>query len=187
MEENLSDAKQMPFEEWDKLPIEVYEITLTENKEYFNDQLSEVKSVTEKTTKFIIGYISLFFAISAFVYAKSKIDCSHYFLFFFSLLDIILAAQIIMGRKGHISGFAVQQIMNKDFDDSKKYKDIEKRRLIYYNILEALKTKTDEIIVLNKERAYMYNWFIILTVILILSAMVKALLTISSYNTVIQF
>jgi hypothetical protein len=138
--------------EWEKLPVSSFELILIECKESLKSQIDEVISVTEKTTKYALGFLSFFFAVSVLVFIKRDISCSHLLILALSSYIIYLAHNIITKRSGHEQGLLPENIITNDFN-SIDFTDDDKIRLSYLNAIEAYNIKIKEIIIDNKLRA----------------------------------
>lgn len=106
---------------------------LSEVKERFEEHISEVEIITNRSIKCLITFITLLIAASVLVIAKNEGLPITILLLIFSLIDIALLYFLIKGREARYRGLEVTNILNIDFDRT-ELDDEEKERLMYNNL-----------------------------------------------------
>ncbi len=175
-------SNHLPFTEWDSLPLESYKLILAELKERFESEISEVVSVTDKVTKYTIGFLTFLFATSVYVLAKYSINEMTWVFFILSAANAGYGVWIVSAREGFSSGLVADNILTDDFD-STDFTALEKERLSYLNAIKAYGIKIDGIKDDNKKRAGKYNIFLIATMALVISIAANTLITIYYCHT----
>jgi len=177
---------KLPFEEWDQISLEAYKEMLNEVRLGFEAAISETISVTDKTTKFLIGFLTFLFATSALVFMKYPLSTTTWLIYCASAANSFFGAWIIRARLGYSSGLHIENIATKDFDNI-DFTLAEKEQLVYFNLIKAYKLKVDGIIDDNNERSKSYNLFMFCTIGLVLAIALSALLTISDHRMTALF
>lgn len=152
-------ALKIPFKEWDQISIESYKVILEEVRLMFEAGIAETVSVTDKTSKFLIGFLTFLFATCALIFIKYPIINAAWLTFFASAINSIYGVWIIRTRNGFSSGLKLDNITTKDIDNP-KFTLEEKGKIIYLNTIKAYSIKIEGIIEDNSVRSKNYNLFI---------------------------
>ena len=160
--------EKLPVQEWEHLPIEVYQKTLIEAKEYFEEYCSETESITDKSLKTFWGLLSFTGVASGLIVSKKHIFFVDFLLGSLIIYLLIRLYFIIKPRQTVYRGVHPLQHLTKDFDRSDLTKD-DKEKLLYVNLIEQYMAKIELIEGLNKIRAKQYSINFFLAIVFIIA------------------
>jgi hypothetical protein len=155
--------------DWEKIPIEAYELLFNQAKDRFDDVSSESVSITEKSinlTKLAV------LAISGFVGYNFKINPGAgwiVFLTFIFLIDMFLLVKL-MFPKGVIFKGSPPKEMFRDYLDNPNYTQDEKVLIVYYHELRRYQESIDKMNRKNEQRQWYYGSALIFTALLTILA-----------------
>lgn len=160
---------KFPVKNWEKLPLEVYQETLKEAKEHFEEFSLETESVTDKAYKILWFFTTFISGAGAIILSKPNrnlltdtILVILFLILFYKLYDIIKARDTVyrgVNPKDHITN---------DYD-REDLSDLEKQRLLYTNLIEQYMGMIAKIKCVNNKRAQKYNIVLRLSIILLIS------------------
>lgn len=166
--QQLFVMKKIPVEEWERLPIEVYQKTLDEVKEYFEEFCSETESVTDKSLKIFWGLLTFTGAAAGVIASKKHVICIDVLLGILIVYLLISLYCIIKSRQTVYRGVHPLNHLTKDYDKPNFTKE-DKERLIYVNLIEQYMAKIDLVEPLNDKRAKQYNKVCLLSIVFIIA------------------
>jgi hypothetical protein len=158
---------KLPFNEWEILPIEVYEKGLAEVKEHFNDLSSEVESTTEKSIKTFIAFATFISASGLYILAKETFSVFTSILALLSAVNLIGLFLIIKAREHYLKGANIENMFGLEFD-KEEYTADDKIRIFYCNCLENYATKIGLMKTIVSKRNYYYNLLLSLSLFLLI-------------------
>ncbi|RZL38921.1 MAG: hypothetical protein EOP00_28155 [Pedobacter sp.] len=172
-----------PVKDWEFIPIAVYKALLAETKERFTTIPDETVSVTEKSIKCLLGYLTFFLAVGVFLFSN------HYTISWWIFLSLILAStlvilrgyKIIKLRPSHITGLLPENVLSSDFEGEIDFTHEEKEKLYYLNAIKTYNQKIIEGTEDNNERAEKYDSFLKWTLALVFATVAFLLFTIYSH------
>jgi len=162
-------SEDLPLKEWDSLPLLVYEKTLSEVKERFEEHADEVENITNKSIKLFVYFCS-FIAISCTALSKYKIDFTIIvcILMFLSAANIVWLFSLIKGRDSYYRGLDVKDFLNSEFD-RKDFTNDDKEKYVMRNIIIQTQEKIKGLAAINKSRIVEFNYCFMITITLIIS------------------
>ncbi|TKC56491.1 hypothetical protein FBD94_22480 [Pedobacter hiemivivus] len=159
---------ELPFKEWDILPIEVYQKALDEIKEHFCDLSSEVESTTDKSIKTLIAFVTFLSGAGLYILSKETISTTSAVIAVVSVCNIYGLFSIIKARAHYLKGLNIEGMFNAEFD-REEFSEGDKIRLFYYNCIEKYAIKINRLTLIVSKRNHTYNRFFGLSLILVIS------------------
>ncbi|QJD97181.1 hypothetical protein HH214_15535 [Mucilaginibacter robiniae] len=170
-----------PVADWEIIPLEIYKPLLSEVKERFNVVAQETESITDKSIKCLLGFITYYFGVGVFLISN------HYSINWLIYVTITFAATIVVYkgyrlitlRPSHTVGLLPENVLTQDFEQNTGFDDVEKERLFYYNAIKCYVLKIQEGTDDTSKRALVYDKFLRLTLLLVFVITVFLIFTIS--------
>jgi hypothetical protein len=170
-----------PVADWEIVPVDVYVALFAEVKERFDVITEETVSVTEKSIKCLLGFITYYFGVGVFLLKEHYvINWPIYMIITIcSGLVIYQGYKVIRLRPSHTTGLLPENVLSKDFNSDSGFNDDEKIRLFYYNAIKTYSQKIEEGTEDSSKRADKYDKFLRYTLFMVLVIIVFLLFTIS--------
>lgn len=157
------------IERWYNVRLETYIIIYELAKQRFDDIISEVESVTEKTIKMITGLLTIVGFFAGYLINKPILIERNIMLLIISggliIIELILLVVVVLPKKvkgkGMSPQFSIVQGLDREEDKSVQ------QELTYYNAIVALQENIDFMLANNNTRVYIYRITIPYFVILI--------------------
>lgn len=161
--------KEIPVLEWHLLNNETLKGVLGEVKEAHKDKLEEMQSITDKSIKMLIAFVTV---ISAIGLNFSQHNASSTAYICFGILSAINVGLLFWNLKGHYtigSGNTPNYILTKDFDRQDLTPEV-KEKLLYKNLIEQYWNSTCTMKDNNNNRIFFYDVTLLLSICLVVSA-----------------
>jgi len=165
----MDKLSELGIDNWRAIPLTVYESTLSEVKESFLDKITETVSITDKSIKILVGFITFISAIGLY-FVKNHAQTGSYVIF--GLLSVANIGVTFWNIKGHIlipSGTTPQYVLTSNFNSS-EITDIDKQKLFYKNLIEQYWNNTNRMGNINNNRILLYDITLILSILIIVTS-----------------
>lgn len=164
----MDKLTEIPIVKWQELPVNVYEKVLMEVKISFEDQISNTYTITDRSLKGLIFFLSFLSGIGLYYFKYHANICIVLFFCAASIINIFNLYSNIKGRNGVSPGMLPNHILTKDFD--KDWDDEKKEKLLYKNLVEQYWNAANRMEDANKKRIHSYGASLKLTMIIIVAS-----------------